>query len=403
MKFRPLPRGVSMHKLALPLLLPSLLSSCTGFQSRNVAPDTPALVFVDGQISDSADMISQTQRRIAPPPSVRQPTPVRPVSQTTPLPQPTLLTAPTRSTPAVTRQAGPQTTPLPQPTLLTASTRSTPAVTQQAGPQNPPGNTSLPALTFTGTPAPVAVLSLSPARNLTLEQWVRRIIPSGWTLNYENALRPRLNTRIVSVDTNDQWTRVLNRLLSEQFIQAQVDWDRHAVTLQRAGQSVPVASAVPTTAIRTQGIQTAGAPKNPFSGSVAAAPSGVKASPAPVAVKPLPTPAPVVNAQPATGKPVAPVVEGKSWLAPSGTTLREMLMKWAQDTRCESGASPHWTVIWPVTVTDYRLDAPLTFRGSFETMLGQMFELYRTAQKPLYAEASRMQCVISVTDIPAGR
>ena len=378
MKFRPLPRGVSMHKLALPLLLPSLLSSCTGFQSRNVTPNTPALVFVDGQISDSAEMISQTQRRIAPPPSVRKATPVKPVSQTTPLPQPTLLTAPTRSTPAVTRQAGPQ---------------------------SPPGNTSLSALTFTGTPAPVAVLSLSPARNLTLEQWVRRIIPSGWTLNYENALRPRLNTRIVSVDTNDQWTRVLNRLLSEQSIQAQVDWDRHAVTLQRAGQSVPVASAVPATAIRTQKVQTAGAPKNPFSGTVAAAPSGVKASPAPVALKPLPTPkpTPVVNAQPSTGKPVAPGVEGKSWLAPSGTTLREMLMKWAQDTRCESGASAHWTVIWPVTVTDYRLDAPLTFRGSFETMLGQMFELYRTAQKPLYAEASRMQCVISVTDIPAGR
>lgn len=376
MKFRPLPRGVSMHKLALPLLLPSLLSSCTGFQSRNVAPDTPALVFIDGQISDSAEMISQTQRRIAPPPSARQATPVRSVSQTT---------------------------PLPQPTLLTASTRSTPAETRQARPQSTPGNTSLPALTFTGTPASVAVLSLSPARNLTLEQWVRRIIPSGWTLNYENALRPRLSTRIVSVDTNDQWTRVLNRLLSEQSIQAQVDWDRHTVTLQRAGQSVPVASAVPATAIRTQKVQTAGAPKNPFSGSVAAAPSGVKASPAPVALKPLPTPTPVVNAQPATGKPVAPVVEGKSWLAPSGTTLREMLMKWAQDTRCESGASPNWTVIWPVTVTDYRLDAPLTFRGSFETMLGQMFELYRTAQKPLYAEASRMQCVISVTDIPAGR
>ena len=376
MKFRPLPRGVSMHKLALPLLLPSLLSSCTGFQSRNVTPDTPALVFVDGQISDSAEMISQTQRRIAPPPSPRKATPVKPVSQITPLPQPTLLTAPTRTTPAVTRQAGPQ---------------------------SPPGNTSLSALTFTGTPVPVAVLSLSPARNLTLEQWVRRIIPSGWTLNYENALRPRLNTRIVSVDTNDQWTRVLNRLLSEQSIQAQVNWDRHTVTLQRAGQSVPVASAVPATAIRTQGVQTEGAPKNPFSGSVAAAPSGIKASPARVAVKPLPTPTPVVNAQPATGKPVAPVVQGKTWLAPSGTTLREMLMKWAQDTRCESGASPHWTVIWPVTVTDYRLDAPLTFRGSFETMLGQMFELYRTAQKPLYAEASRMQCVISVTDIPAGR
>ncbi|HBL5403624.1 TPA: toxin co-regulated pilus biosynthesis Q family protein, partial [Enterobacter hormaechei] len=129
----------------------------------------------------------------------------------------------------------------------------------------------------------------------------------------------------------------------------------------------------------------------------------VKTSTSSVTTKPMKAPTAVVKAQPATGEPVAPVVQGKTWLAPSGTTLREMLMKWAQDTRCESGASSHWTVIWPVSVTDYRLDAPLTFRGSFETMLGQMFDLYRSAQKPLYAEASRMQCVVSVTDTPAGR
>lgn len=103
-----------------------------------------------------------------------------------------------------------------------------------------------------------------------------------------------------------------------------------------------------------------------------------------------------------TGQPVMPVITGKTWQAPSGTTLREMLLKWAGETRCESGASQYWTVIWPTSVTDYRLDAPLTFRGTFESMLGQMFELYRTAQKPLYAEASRVQCVVSVSDTPAG-
>lgn len=31
----------------------------------------------------------------------------------------------------------------------------------------------------------------------------------------------------------------------------------------------------------------------------------------------------------------------------------------------------------------YRLDAPLMFRGSFESAMEQVFELYRTAQKPL--------------------
>lgn len=365
-----------MKKLALPLLIPSLLSSCAGFNNRNIAPDTPALVFVDGQISDSADIITQTQRRIAPPAAT--PVPVR---------QPTSV--------AVTSQ----TSPLPQPTMMASSAKQVSSV-------SPIMNPALPALTFTGTPGPVAVLSLSQVRNLTFEQWVRRIIPTGWTLNYENALRPVLNTRIVSVDTNDQWTRVLNRLLTEQSIQGQLDWDRHAVTLQRKGQTAQMTVPALSTGNLPAPPQASGAPRNPFSGPEVTQPippAAVKTSTSSVTTKPVKAPTAVVKAQPATGEPVAPVVQGKTWLAPSGTTLREMLMKWAQDTRCESGASSHWTVIWPVSVTDYRLDAPLTFRGSFETMLGQMFDLYRSAQKPLYAEASRMQCVVSVTDTPAGR
>jgi len=359
-----------VHKLAVPLLLPSLLSSCTAFQTRNTSPETPALVFVDGQISESAGIITQTQRRLAPPPA----TPI-----------------PVRQKAAVTTPS--QTFPLPQP----ASPGANPASTPESGSSRREVNTTLPAITFTGTPVPVAVLSLAPARNLTLEQWVRRIIPSGWSLNYENALRPALSTRIVSVDTNDQWTRVLSRLLSEQSIHAQVDWSSHAVTLKRAGQTAPAPTPVTTMTPK------AGAPKNPFSSPdtslpVADKPVSTKATQVPVKTASVPEP----KQLPVTGQPVAPAVQGRSWLAPSGTTLREMLMKWAEDTRCESGASLHWTVIWPVSVTDYRLDAPLTFRGSFETMLGQMFELYRTTQKPLYAEASRMQCVVSVTDTPAG-
>lgn len=379
MKFRPLPRGVSVHKLALPLLLPSLLSSCTGIQSRNVNPDTPALVFVDGQISESASVITQTQQRIAPPPAT--PVPVRPAPKIT---------------------AAEQNTPLPKPVLQATNARpgAVAADTSATG-----SNPALPALSFTGTPVPVAVLSLSPTRNLTLEQWVRRIIPSGWTLNYENALRQALNVRIISVDTNDQWTRVLNRLLSEQSMQAQIDWNNHAVTLRRAGQSSKATATLLVTPSASPKTMTAAAPKNPFSTENARSSTvnSGKTPSAPVAGKPVLTTNTVAKTQALTGQPVAPVAQGKTWLAPSGTTLREMLMKWAQETRCESGASTHWTVIWPVSVTDYRLDAPLTFRGSFETLLGQMFDLYRTAQKPLYAEASRMQCVVSVTDLPAGR
>ncbi|EPU9582469.1 TPA: type IV pilus biogenesis lipoprotein PilL, partial [Escherichia coli] len=89
--------------------------------------------------------------------------------------------------------------------------------------------------------------------------------------------------------------------------------------------------------------------------------------------------------------------------APAGTTLRENIIKWAEETKCESMASTHWMVIWPLSVTDYRLDAPLMFRGSFESAMEQVFELYRTAQKPLYAQASRMQCIITVSDTRDGR
>ncbi|ASL56480.1 IncI1 plasmid conjugative transfer protein PilL (plasmid) [Escherichia coli] len=58
-----------MKKNYLTLILPSLLSGCAGISgSNNVAPsDTPALVFVDGQISESAGVLALTQQRLSPP------------------------------------------------------------------------------------------------------------------------------------------------------------------------------------------------------------------------------------------------------------------------------------------------------------------------------------------------
>ncbi|EIP3952663.1 TcpQ domain-containing protein [Salmonella enterica] len=309
------------------LLLP-FLAGCTGSPGNNrTVPDTPALVFVDGQISDSVAVINHTQQRLAP---VAAP-PVAPS------------TAPTTATVAPLPAYRPQPAPAPSsaPRPLTSVS----------------GNLS--ALTMVGTPEPAAVLSLSPARNLTLEQWFRRIIPSGWQLEYENGLRSRLSIRIVSVDTNDQWTRVLNRLLTEQSLQGQIDWNRKALTLRQNS-----ATGVPQPTSQSSG------PTAPTSA--------------------VNNPVPVVQAAPA-----------KTWSASAGSTLRENVVKWASDTKCEA-TSKGWAVIWPASVTDYPLDAPLVFRGSFESMLSQVFELYHNAQKPLYARASRTQCVISVTDKPAG-
>ncbi|EAV6570359.1 hypothetical protein FA577_20285 [Salmonella enterica] len=104
--------------------------------------------------------------------------------------------------------------------------------------------------------------------------------------------------------------------------------------------------------------------------------------------------------KPLTGTPVTVAPSGPEWKAVAGSTLKESLTDWAGKADCASGG--HWVVIWQ-TSTDYRIDAPLVFKGNFETALVQVFDLYKKADKPLFAEASRLQCLVSVTDKPVDR
>ncbi|EKC7220749.1 TcpQ domain-containing protein [Salmonella enterica] len=101
-----------------------------------------------------------------------------------------------------------------------------------------------------------------------------------------------------------------------------------------------------------------------------------------------------------TGTPVTARPLGPEWKAAAGITLQESLTAWAEKADCPNGG--HWVVIWQTPV-DYLIEAPLTFHGSFESALDQVFDLYRTAEKRLYAEASRMQCLVSVTGRPVDR
>ncbi|WP_226092975.1 TcpQ domain-containing protein [Dickeya oryzae] len=134
----------------------------------------------------------------------------------------------------------------------------------------------------------------------------------------------------------------------------------------------------------------------------------------PQSARPTQTQTPVAaSVQPAATPPVpmklssslVPAAQtGPTWKADVGSTLKETLTKWATQAKCDTNGG-NWVVIWPVAV-DYRIDAPLSFHGNFESVLVQIFDLYRRAEKPLFAEASRMQCLVSVSDTPvsgAGR
>ncbi|EPK2091849.1 TPA: TcpQ domain-containing protein [Klebsiella pneumoniae] len=134
-------------------------------------------------------------------------------------------------------------------------------------------------------------------------------------------------------------------------------------------------------------------------------PATVNAARQTVPVRPVTSlpPAPPVSGQAASsyipGAPVTPPPVGQTWRAEPGSTLKETLTGWASRATCSNGGN--WVVIWPVSL-DYRIDAPLVFHGNFESVLVQVFDLYRKAEKPLFAEANRIQCLISVSDTPTG-
>lgn len=359
-----------MQKKYLSLVLPSFLSGCAALHSATPANDgsagtVPALVFVDGQISEGADVIAHTQQRLRPPPVIT-PAPPRPVATATPAPQ----------TGTIPR---PENLPLPSPSLSLTG--------------------GLPHLVTTGTPSQVPVTWLAPARNRTVSQWIRLLLPDGWQFRQENAATPGLNTRLAFWSANDQWTRSLSRLLEEQHLWGHIDWQKKTLTVTTsatppaddAGRSVTPAPATAVTTTTTPASAVpATVPHNPFRGPDLTTTD-----------KPA-TPAVTVSPPPVTGTPVTPAPSGKEWRAPAGTTLRENLTKWAEETPCDTPGIAHWMVIWPDSVKDYRLDAPLIFHGPFEAITGQVFDLYRTASTPLYAQGSRMQCVITVTDTEAG-
>ncbi|EIS7703553.1 TcpQ domain-containing protein [Salmonella enterica] len=183
-------------------------------------------------------------------------------------------------------------------------------------------------------------------------------------------------------------------------------------------QSLPVpALQPPATSVKSVGAPvsaTPPAPRNPFTGeNLTGTTMPVPSSPSPVVPQPrvnTPAPSAVATVKPATvtgavakpitGTLVTVVASGPEWKAVAGSTLKESLTDWAGKADCSGGG--HWVVIWQ-TSTDYRIDAPLVFKGNFESALVQVFDLYKKADKPLFAEASRLRCLVSVTDKPADR
>ncbi|MCO3960790.1 pilus assembly protein PilL, partial [Pseudomonas aeruginosa] len=89
-----------------------------------------------------------------------------------------------------------------------------------------------------------------------------------------------------------------------------------------------------------------------------------------------PTPATVASTPPdkalPSAEPSRPLTQ--AWSAETGSTLRDTLEAWAKRAR--------WTVRWEPQDLNYPIEAPLTFHGSFEDAVSELFPLYDAAERP---------------------
>ncbi|EDT7578889.1 hypothetical protein BWH66_004341 [Salmonella enterica subsp. enterica serovar Manhattan] len=311
-----------------------LLSGCA--VQGNSQPDVPADNVVDQMIAVNTQKVSFVQQQL--------------IAALTPV-----LPAPPRPTPSVSSSKA----------IPPAPARKVAAV--------PPAAPSArwPALTMTGLRPAMPALAVS-GQAPTLRQALAKIVPAGWTIHYDMGLKPEVR-RPLTWQGNDQWPYVLNRLLTQEKMRAEINWTTQKVSVSQAGTSGVPAVSSPAAKVKTTPGKTTG--KNPFTGS------GVKSSPVPVASK-------VSEVKP-------PAVRVVIWQASVGSTLKDTLLEWTTREKCTVGGT--WKLAWNTTV-NYRIDAPLAFSGSFRSAINDLFILYGTASTPLYAATQSAQCVLLVDD-----
>ncbi|PIF06890.1 TcpQ domain-containing protein [Candidatus Pantoea floridensis] len=227
----------------------------------------------------------------------------------------------------------------------------------------------------------------------TMRAALRKIVPPGHTVTFDKA---------VSADApelwrwtgNDRWQYVADKMLAPHGLKITLNDKTRTVTVEPAQQAqnapasgknvsppVPPAAPAKATAADTVKVPSPATGRNPFHGDKGAAP---------------------VSAPPASRIPAAPAiapaaVQLRHWRIETGSTVKDWLYTQGVAETCAVPGIKTWTIAW-LTPTNYRVDAPLNFDGSFREMLNRLFTLYGTAKVPLYAGVRAAQCVVTVDD-----
>jgi hypothetical protein len=261
--------------------------------------------------------------------------------------------------------------------------------------------------------------------NSDLNFALKNIVPDNWTIKTSDEVHKELLPK-VSWDAGQQWLYVLDKVMRSSNLYAYVDWNKKRVDIamsdklsrpksiaskpssllvpKAAGPLVPKAAAplvpkavgplvpkvtaplVPkaTGPLVSKPVNTIVAPVIPQITTAKAAPKGLGQV---VALKAANVPVPIIKA-PAQ----------QHWSIERGTNLKDGVASWAAKEKCSTG-SGSWVVIWSTEI-NYRIDAQLSFAGTFKDALNELFLLYKKADKPLYPYTNTTQCLIKVNDKP---
>lgn len=227
-------------------------------------------------------------------------------------------------------------------------------------------NNAVPATTLTGPSTPEKqIYFVRHDGKGSLQKALKEIVPSDWTAEISPEVTKTFR-RTISWQGNDQWPYVLDKILRNYGLTVIKNTEKRHLLIDFQQQKGKTSQKAPVSPDKT--------PASPVR--------------TPVSSDKLPqkslTPVTVPQKQ----------TEKLTWNLKKGSTLRDGLTEWASSSPCGNST---WNLVWDTPV-NYRIDAPLIFRGNFESALKDTLMLYLSADKPLYAFRNIAQCVITIKD-----
>lgn len=227
-------------------------------------------------------------------------------------------------------------------------------------------NNAVPATTLTGPSTPEKqIYFVRHDGKGSLQKALKEIVPLDWTAEISPEVTKTFR-RTISWQGNDQWPYVLDKMLRNYGLTVIKNTEKRHLLIDFQQQKGKTSQKTPVSPDKTP-----------------ASPVRTPVSSDKLPQKPL-TPATVPQKQ----------TEKLTWNLKKGSTLRDGLTEWASSSPCGNST---WNLVWDTPV-NYRIDAPLIFRGNFESALKDTLMLYLSADKPLYAFRNIAQCVITIKD-----